>query len=312
MDIGGTNTRMAVVSGDGVVIARVQSPCRINEGLTVFLEAIKEEYEQISKTALESELEITAIGAGVPGLIDRTGVINDPVNLQPLDGFNLQQWLESLSCLPAVVMNDANAAAVAEKSYGVGRPFNSLLHITLGTGVGSGLILDGRLWTGVDGVAAEFGHVTVEPDGQLCQCGNRGCLEQYASAPAITGFATENIGRGVKSALALIQLQSLAAADVAAAAYSGDRLALECFSRAGRYLGIACASAVNMFNLEAIIMGGGVTESFDLLAPAVRSEIAARAFHLPAARVQLLKGELGDNAGIIGAAAAAFSALSSA
>jgi len=311
MDIGGTNLRMAVVSEDGAIITRSQSACRIDLGRTAFLEAVTEEYEKLRKSALGSGFKIAAVGVGVPGLIDRTGTITSSVNLQPLDGINLQQWLESLSGFPTVVMNDANAAAIAEKSYGAGRPFRSLLHITLGTGVGSGLVLDGRLWTGCDGVAAEFGHITVEPNGHLCQCGNHGCLEQYASATAISEFAKEKIDRGVKSSLALIQPDSLETADLAVAASKGDLLALECFRQAGRYLGIACASAVNMLNLEAIIVGGGVSGSFALIAPALRREIDARAFQLPAARVKLLKGELGDNAGIMGAAAAAFSALSS-
>jgi len=312
MDIGGTNSRMALVTGEGEVVERVQSLCRIQEGLTIFLEAIREDYAHVRKRALEDGLEIVAVGVAVPGLIDRLGTVISSVNLQPLEGFNLQQWLASFSRIPAVIMNDANAAAMAEKSFGAGRPFSSLVHITLGTGVGSGLILDNSLWRGIDGVASEMGHVTVEPDGLLCPCGNRGCLQQYASAPAIVNFATEQVGRGVQSLLAGIERQSLTAADVAAAAHGGDQLALDCFSRAGRYLGIACSSVVNMLNLEAIIVGGGVAESFALFAPAIRRELAARVLHLPAARLELLKGELGDNAGIIGGAAAAFSALSSA
>jgi len=311
MDIGGTNLRMAVVLKNGEVISRSQSACRIDQGQTVFLAAITEEYGKFTRFALESDLKIEAVGAGVPGLIDRTGTILSSVNLQPLDGFNLQQWLESLSGFPAVIMNDANAAAIAEKSYGAGRPFRSLLHITLGTGVGSGLILNDRLWTGRDGVAAEFGHITVEPNGHLCQCGNHGCLEQYASAPAISRFAKDKISSGANSTLSLIQPGLLEAAHLAVAASKGDLLALECFSQAGRYLGIACASAVNLLNLEAIIVGGGVSGSFELIAPALRREIDARAFQQPGARVKLLKSELGDSAGIIGAAVAAFSALSS-
>lgn len=312
MDIGGTNVRMALVTRGGEVVARSQSPCRIHEGQAAFLDSLKDEYGKACAYAQMSQLEIMAVGAGVPGIIDRNGTIISSVNLKPLDGFNLHQWLHSLVGLPAVVMNDANAAAVAEKSYGSGQPFSSLLHLTLGTGVGSGLILNGRLWTGFDGVASEFGHMTVEPDGYLCQCGNHGCLEQYASSTAILRFAKEKISGGAKSTLCGIQLNTLETADVAAAAYNGDLLALECFGLAGRYLGIACATAVNLLNLEAIILGGGVSASFALIAPAIRAEIDARAFHLPAARVKLLQGQLDDNAGIIGAAAAAFAALSSA
>lgn len=309
MDIGGTNIRLAIVSKDGAVIVRSQLPCRVSEGRSPLLEAVRKEFEKMRGIAQNSDLKIAALGVGFPGLIDRTGTVVSSVNLKPVNGFNLQQWLESVSGIPSIIINDANAAAVAEMSYGAGRPFSSVLHLTLGTGVGSGLILDGKLWTGGDGVASEFGHVTVEPNGQRCQCGNLGCLEQYASAGAITGFAKQKIVDGVVSSLGRIAGDSLEAADVASAAYGGDLLALECFSMAGRYLGIACASAVNMLNLDAIIFGGGVSESFDLIAPAIRKEVDVRAFHLPAARVKIVKGELGDNAGIMGAAAAAFSLL---
>jgi glucokinase len=306
MDIGGTNLRLAIVSKDGTVIVRSQTPCRINEGRTVFLEVIKTEYEKIRLLAEESDLKIEALGAGVPGLIDRTGTIISSVNLKPIDGFNLMEWLGSVSRLPSIILNDANAAAVAEHHYGAGRPFSSILHFTLGTGVGSGLILENRLWTGCDGVASEYGHVTVEPDGYLCQCGNHGCLEQYASATGIARFAKEKVRGGENSILTELPADSLDASDVASAAYRGDPLALQCFSHAGRYLGIAAAGAVNMLNLEAIVLGGGVAESFDLISPAIRKEIDNRAFQLPASRVKLLKGELGDNAGIMGAAAAAW------
>lgn len=306
MDIGGTNLRLALVSKKGSVLLRSQVNCRINEGRAVFLDVIESEYEKIRRSAVESGHDIVAVGAGVPGLIDLNGTIISSVNLKPINGLNLKSWLESLSGISSITLNDANAAALAEHHYGVGRPFRSILHFTLGTGVGSGLILDSKLWTGCDGVASECGHLTVEPEGHLCQCGNHGCLEQYASAPAIARFAKERIGSGVSSVLSELCLDSLDALDVASAAHEGDRLALECFSEAGRYLGIASAAAVNMLNLEAIIVGGGVSASFDLLATTIRREIENRAFPLPASRVKLLKGELGDNAGIMGAAAAAW------
>ncbi|NVN99056.1 MAG: ROK family protein [Geobacteraceae bacterium] len=311
MDIGGTNLRLALVLSDGEVIVRLQSPCRIGEGRMQFLENICMEYEKIRQFAENAKIRIVAVGAGVPGLIDNSGEILSSVNLKPLNGFNLKEWLSLTFTLPAITLNDANAAAVAEHSHGAGRSFSSLLHLTLGTGVGSGLILDNRLWTGVDGVAAEYGHLTVEPDGRLCQCGNHGCLEQYASSTAITLTAIEKMKSGSVTQLMDIATANLESSDVAKAAYNGDRLALECFEEAGRYLGIAAAGAVNLLNPEAIILGGGVAASFDLLVPAIMKEIKGRAFEIPAARVKLLKGELGDNAGIIGAAATAFCLLSS-
>jgi glucokinase len=306
MDIGGTNIRLALFAADGSILHRLAAPCGISAGIDPFLQNISAAVAKLVGLATDSGIMVTAVGAGVPGLIDSSGKVISSVNLQPLDGFNLKQWLESSTDLPATVLNDANAAAVAEATYGAGRPFQSLLHFTLGTGVGSGLILNNSLWTGSGGVAAEYGHGTVEPDGHPCPCGNRGCLEQYASATAIVRQVKEKIAAGGMSSLKNIKDGSVSAADVAAAAANGDRLAAECFATAGRYLGIASATAVNLLNPEAIIIGGGVAASFKLLAPAIRSEIDSRAFAAAAAGVKLLPGELGDNAGLLGAAAAAW------
>jgi len=304
LDIGGTNVRIALVTEDGIIVYRSQSVCRISEGRNAFLTAIASSIDEIRRSATASGYGIAALGAGVPGLINRSGLVISSVNLKPLDGFDLCTWLESSTGLPSIILNDANAAAVAEQNYGAGQPYRSFLHFTLGTGVGSGLVLDGKLWTGIDGVAAEYGHTTVEPEGHQCQCGNHGCLEQYASATAISRIVKEKTREGAKSILSGIPIETLEASDVASAANAGDPLALECFRVAGRYLGIAAASAVNLLNLEAIIIGGGVAASFDLIEPVIRKELELRAFSLPAARVRVLKGELGDNAGIMGAAAA--------
>jgi len=304
LDIGGTNIRIALVTEDGIIIDRSQSVCLINEGRNAFLTAISSSIDEIRRSAITSGYSIVALGAGVPGLINLSGLIISSVNLKPLDGFDLRTWLESSTGLSSIILNDANAAAVAEQNYGAGRAYRSFLHFTLGTGVGSGLILDGKLWTGIDGVASEYGHTTVEPEGHHCQCGNHGCLEQYASATAISRIVKEKIREGAKSLLSGIPIETLDASDVASAASAGDPLAVECFRIAGRYLGIAVASAVNLLNLEAVIIGGGVAASFDLIEPAIRKEVELRAFSLPASRVRVLRGELGDNAGIMGAAAA--------
>lgn len=305
LDVGGTNIRMGLIREDGAVILRHRFSCPAEAGLPRFMETLANEFAAIRSKAVAGGSKIVAVGAGIPGLINRDGIVTSSVNLQFLRGHNLEKELNEVTGLRAAVLNDANAAALAEKRYGAGRPFGSLLHFTLGTGVGSGLILDHRLWTGSDGVAAEFGHTTVEPDGSPCPCGNHGCLEQYASARAIARHAEEALSSGGQSSLAAGP-QPLDAATVAKAALNGDSLALYSFTKAGRYLGIAAASAVNLLNLDAIILGGGVAASFELMAGSVEREIVERAFPVPAARVKVLKGELGDDAGMMGAAAAAW------
>jgi len=301
VDVGGTNLRCALVTPDGVVLRRESVATAIGSGRAAFLERLVALLTRLESEAGAQGKRVVAVGLGVPGLLSNDGVLRSSVNLLPLEGLNLAQAVSARIRLPVVALNDANASAVGEQRFGAGRPYASSLMLTLGTGVGAGLILDGRLWTGIDGVAGEFGHITVEPNGRLCGCGNRGCLEQYGSATAIAASASRCglcTGAG-----------EYGAAAVAALALKGDPQACAIFEQAGAYLGIAAAGVVNLLNLEAIILGGGVAESFELVAAAMRREILARAFVIPRERVQLIKGELGDDAGVLGAAATAFDAL---
>jgi len=301
VDVGGTNLRCALINPEGVVLGRESLATDIASGRDSFLERLLGLLTRLKTDAEAQGRRVVAAGLGVPGLFSNDGILRSSVNLVPLEGLNLAQFVSAGLGLPAVALNDANASAVGERCFGAGRPFASSLMVTLGTGVGAGLILDSKLWTGIDGVAGEFGHLTVEPNGRRCGCGNRGCLEQYSSASAIASLATS---LGVAAGHGRLD-----AAQVAALAREGDPKACAIFEQAGAYLGIAVAGVVNLLNLEAIILGGGVAESFDLLAPVLRREIRERAFALPGERVQLLKGELGDDAGVLGAAASAFSLL---
>jgi len=309
MDIGGTNIRLGLVRENGQIMARRHLPCRIGQGFEPFLDSIRDEIKVLRRMAEGLNEPLLVLGGGIPGLIDSHGLVLSSVNLPALETLNMRRCLEEISGLPVAVQNDANGAALAEWRYGAGRPYSSLLHFTLGTGVGSGLILDGHLWTGVDGVAAEYGHATVEPEGHPCPCGSRGCLEQYASATAIARMARERIEGGEATSLKKDAGSFPDSAEVSAAAGNGDPLALACFATAGRYLGIAAASAVNLLNLEAIVIGGGAGQSYALLADHVKDEINQRAFRVPAQRVRLLQGELGDDAGLLGAAAAGWKLL---
>lgn len=302
VDIGGTNLRCAVVAADGTVLVRAGDTTSIDSGCQPFLDRLAGLLCRLREEAEGRWGRVGGVGLGVPGLFSPDGVLCSSVNLTPLEGVRMADEIAAATGLPAVALNDANACAVGECRFGAGRPFTSSLTVTLGTGVGAGLVLDGRLWTGIDGVAGEFGHVTVERDGRPCNCGNRGCLEQYASASAIAARAAVLGLGGVKG--------RPNAAQVAALARQGDPTARAVFEEAGSYLGIAAAGVVNLLNLEAIILGGGVSASLDLLEGALQREIAQRCFAIPGRRVRLLKSELGDDAGILGAAAAAF-ALSS-
>jgi len=223
-------------------------------------------------------------------------------NLPYLDGSDPGARLGERLGLPVVVCNDADAAAWGEYRCGAGRGLRSFLTVTLGTGVGGALVLEGSLWRGADGMAGEVGHVNVEPQGRPCGCGSRGCLEQYASASGIVLHAREGLARGEKSSLAALAPEALTSAAIAAAARTGDRLAVACLDEAGRRLGQVLAGvAVNLLNLEGVVIGGAASASFDLLLPALRAELFCRAFRAQARSFKLLCAQLGDTAGVIGA-----------
>jgi glucokinase len=305
IDIGGTNVRLALVSDSGAILLHERWPTEIHLGRDHFLDSLVRNVAALRKQGASSGIEPVAIGVGVPGLIATSGLVHSSVNLEPLVGFNLKDAVAAATSLPTVVINDANAATYGEYRYGAGRPFASFLMFTLGTGVGSGLILERALWTGIDGVAAEYGHATVEPAGLPCRCGNRGCLEQYASATALVNAAITAVQQRKGGLLTGIPPGEVSAETIAAAARQGDPLAISLFEEAGRYLGIAVATVANLLNLEAIIVGGGVAASYDLLAPVMRWEVDSRAFAIPAGRLAISQGELGDDAGILGVAALA-------
>lgn len=299
IDIGGTNLRFALVNCEGRIVRRSRSVSAINEGRDAFCRRLLAGIDEFCRTVDAAEARVVGIGAGVPGLIGRNGVIHASVNMRPLDGFNLAGYLEQQTGMPALCGNDANVIAHGELMHGAGRGLNSFVVITIGTGLGSGLVLDGRLWTGIDGFAAEFGHVTIEPEGLPCPCGNRGCLEQYVSAGALVRYAREQVSSGLLD----IAGEVLDAARVADLARQGNPAAQGAFDTIGRCLGIALASLANTLNLEAAIIGGGVGASLDLLLPALRREVAERCFPRIAEHFDIRAGELGDDAGLLGAAA---------
>ncbi len=296
IDIGGTNLRCALVRDDAKILSRsrVATAADWDGFLRQLISGI---------TALCTEAEVAgyrvgAVGVGMPGLIDPTGEIFSSVNLPHCEGKNLAAEIGRASGLPVIVANDANAAAYGEFRFGAGRSFPSFLLITIGTGIGGGILLDGKLWAGDDGFAGEFGHITVEPEGRPCPCGNRGCVEQYASSTAIVAAARE---------ANCWPADQISTEWLANAATGGDRRAAALFGGAGRALGIAAAAVVNLLNPGAIIIGGGVAESLGLIVPSMLEEMQRRAFRPAMKRITVLKAEMGDDAGILGAAALAFS-----
>lgn len=295
IDIGGTNLRMALVNRAGEVISRGRMPSLIAEGRDAFCGRMLQGISGLQAEADARNAEIIAIGVGVPGLVGSGGLIHSSVNMRPLDGFNLAAFLGSQTGIQTECANDANVIALGELLHGAGRGKSSFIVITIGTGLGSGLILEGKLWQGIGGFAAEFGHVTVDPEGEVCSCGNQGCLERYVSAGALTrSMRMLSPGSDVSRPSGAEQLALMAR--------SGNAAAQRSFEQMGRWLGIALASLTNTLNLEAVIIGGGVAVSLDLFEPAMRAELVRRTFPEIYAGLEIRKVELGDDAGLLGAA----------
>jgi glucokinase len=304
-DLGGTNLRAAVVDADGRIHERVKHPTPKAERADEIVRALVEAARECESLSGESGRRIAALSVVVPGTVQiENGVVTKAPNVPCLDGFRLGAALESELQWPAVLENDANAAAVGEMWQGAGRGARTIIAVTLGTGVGGGIILDGELWRGIDGSAGEIGHIGVEPDGPPCTCGSRGCLEVFASATAIVRMTREAQPRYPRSSLH--RSEHLTAKMVYQSGVERDELALEVFRRMGLYLGVGLASLVNILNPEVIVIGGGVANGWDLFIGHVREQVLERAFPIPARRAQIVKAERGDDAGILGAAHIAF------
>jgi glucokinase len=243
----------------------------------------------------------------VPGTVKvEEGAVVKAPNLPCLDGFRLSAALSGQLGLPAFLENDANAAAVGEMWQGAAVGCKTIICVTLGTGVGGGIILDGKLWRGVDGAAAEIGHMCVDPFGGVaCTCGSRGCLEVFASATAIVRMTREASPRYPDSVLQ--GRDDRTAVMIFEAGKQGDELALEIFRRMGVYLGIGLANLINILNPELIVIGGGVVNGWDLFEKHMHLQVEERAFPLLTSRLKIVRAKCGDDAGLLGAARLAVS-----
>lgn len=303
-DLGGTNLRMAVVAESGAILHSVRDATPESGDYAEIVSRIAETAKQcrdaVASTASPARLSL-AIPSSVRPYDGR--ILYSPA-LPKLNGSNLAEDVSRAAQVPVSLENDANAAAVGENWLGASKGFGTSICVTLGTGVGGGIILNGALYRGIDGTAAEIGHVCIVPDGRPCGCGSRGCLEQYASATAISRFARELAEVFPESVLN--DRKDVTSLEVFNAGMAGDARALEVFRRMAYYLGAGLSGLVNVLNPEAIVIGGGAAAGWDLFIGDLRSELNKRAFQQPAERVKLLRAALGDDAGILGAARLAF------
>jgi glucokinase len=303
VDLGGTNTRTALVNREGTVLDKQKETTDAAGGHERVIAKLIGNINRQRENAGRLGRTVIAVGVGAPGVIhEQSGVVIKSPNFPDWNNLPLRKTLELELGIPVFIENDANAAALGEQWRGAGSGIQSMIFLTLGTGVGGGIILGGRIWHGADGMAGEVGHMTISPDGRRCGCGNTGCLEMYASSRGIVMTFGE-IGPQQDSAAPL--RTGITSEQVYQAARSGDPIAVRAMRDMGRSLGIGIANLINIFNPEMVVIGGGVRDAWDLFIDATRDEIRKRAFEYPAERTKIVPSVLGDDAGMVGAAAVA-------
>jgi glucokinase len=307
IDLGGTNIHAALATGDGALLAEIKESTRSHEGPERVLKRIG---EMIQKLATQSGHQPQALGIGVPGLVDvATGTTHFLPNMPTQwRGVQVRAELESMLGCPVHVLNDARTATLGELVFGHGQSVRDLIFLTLGTGVGGGVVLDGRLRLGPLNAAGELGHQTVDPHGLPCGCGNRGCLETVASGPALAAEGVRLLLSGNAPRLHALcggDLNRVNAATVGQAAREGDEMVRRAIERMGGWIGLAAANIVSALHPQMIVLGGGVAQLGDLLLDPVRHTLHSRVGMFPTDDVEVRASQLGDKAGLLGGIALA-------
>lgn len=301
LDIGGTNIRGAVVQDDGTLLAELSEPTPESSDGTTMTKILL----GITEALHSAHPEVDAIGVGAAGIVEwPRGLIRWAPNNTYRD-WRVRSELQDATGLPATIDNDANVAALAEARLG-DRRYSEMVFLTVGTGVGGGLVLGGRIYRGPSGLGGELGHIIVAPDGPLCGCGNRGCLEAVASGTALTRMGREAAAAdpgGLIARLARDEQDGVVTGQtVTRATESGDVTAHQIFARFGRWLGIGIASLANIFELQAVVIGGGLVQTGDLLLEPARAGYREHAYAREARPLApVLAGTFGVDAGVIGA-----------
>ncbi|PYX28772.1 MAG: ROK family protein [Acidobacteria bacterium] len=278
VDLGGTNLRIAAVDVGGQLVEKVTLGTKVSLGRDHVLNDMCEAIKHLS-AKYKNSAKMLGIGIGVPGIIDmETGLLRESPNLPGWADYPVRAEIERRLTTVVILENDANVAAFGEKWLGAAKDHDDMAMLTLGTGVGGGLVMGGKIWHGMNGMAGEFGHTTVEPEGHPCGCGNRGCLEQYASATAVVRMAREAIAQNASSRLAQAAHEDaeFSAKSIYNLAIQGDEDAKRIFRRVGRCIGIVLSAMVNSLNLPIYVIGGGVASAWEAFAPSIFEELRQR------------------------------------
>ncbi|MGB9839434.1 ROK family protein [Thermovenabulum sp.] len=308
IDLGGTKIATCIIDNNGNIFAKVEVPTLAKEGPEKVISRMKKSvYDVLSQINLSLN-EIAGIGIGVPGPIDvEKGIIQNPPNLPGWKDISLCSIMAREFNTKIIVENDANSAALGEFLFGAGKGVKNFIYITISTGIGAGIFIDGKLFKGIGGNAGEAGHMTINFEGPICECGNSGCWEAYASGTALARFAKEGILSGIKTKIIeKARNEEINAEHVFSAAREGDNFALTLVENEGYYLGVGLANLINIFNPGLIAIGGGLTQCWDMFYSKMMRTVEERSLPTNLKHLEIVKAKLDKDAGAIGSASLVF------
>ena len=308
-DLGGTNLRAAIVDVENGTISRqISVPTLAREGHDAVIQRMASLFLQLIRDAGMDKTEIGGVGIGVPGVVDLEK--GETIFLPNLSGtwphVPLQNTIAKLTGLPVALLNDVRSITNGEWLFGAGRGVDTIAVFAIGTGIGGGLVINGQLHLGIGGTGGELGHTTIDYNGPKCGCGNHGCLEAYASGPAIAVMGVKAVAQGLTTRIADLceaDLNRITPELIARAAGLGDEIAKGIYEQAGYYIGIAAANVCVAIGPRRIVIGGGVALAGDLLLEPIRRSMGEHIFVMPVDQVEIVPSQLGINAGMIGVAA---------
>jgi glucokinase len=313
VDLGGTNLKTAVVSLEKQVLAKDSRSTHADQGPEAVMEVMEQAVHDVLQKSGRDKSQVLAVGFGIPGPVNwQEGLVYTMPNLPGWDHVPLAQRMQERIGVPCYLDNDANAACYGEYWMGAGQGTDCMAVLTLGTGVGGGIVVFGQLLRGIDGTAAELGHLKVQRNGRLCGCGSYGCLETYASVTGMVRTAVKGLDKGKDSILKSRcnnELDKITGKMIFEAAQQGDAYAIEVFQETANWLGLGIASLINLLNPEKIVLCGGMIAAGDLLFTPVRETARANSFETPGKRCEIVPAGLGADSGVLGSAGCAFARL---
>jgi glucokinase-like ROK family protein len=302
VDMGAMHLSVALGDFSARILEEIEVPFRVDQGPEESLQQADATLRELLKNRGLSTSDLAAIGVGVPGpVIAEKGMVMAPPIMPGWDRFPIRLTLESQWGTAVTLNNDAELGALGEWAYGAGRGEKNLAFIKVGSGIGAGLIINQQIYGGTTGSAGEIGHLTVDENGPLCTCGNRGCLEAFAGGHAIASQARKLVASGKRTLLSELNADSISARDVAEAARRGDLTAQEIIQRSGTFIGIAIAGLINLINPSTVIIGGGVAQVGDLLTGPIRQAVRERSLRASEHGVRITTAMLGRRSSLIGA-----------